>query len=70
MEIRQRVRRAGDIDSLFRSMLPHVPLPFMQVQEEMQKEALQPKCPKKEVGGFQALKVEDFANLGAMKNQP
>lgn len=69
-EIKQRVQRAGDIDTLFRSMLPSVPLAFMQVQEQMQKETFQLKCPEKEVGGFRALKAEDFANPGAMKNQP
>ena len=51
-EIRQRVRRAGDIDTLFRSMLPHILVPFMLVQEELQQEALKLKCPNKEVGRF------------------
>ena len=43
----RRVQRAGDVDSLFKSMLPHIPLPFMQVQEELQQEALKVKCPQK-----------------------
>ena len=69
-ELRHRVQRAGEIDSIFRAMLPHTPLPFMQVQEAIQQEALKPNCPEKELGGFRALKAEDFTNPGAMKNQP
>ena len=30
-ELRHQVQRAGEIDTLFRAMLPHTPLPLMQV---------------------------------------
>ena len=51
-------------------MIPHIPLPLMQIQETMQQQSLRPKCPDREMGGFRALTAADFANPGAMKNQP
>ena len=65
-EIRQRFRRAGDVDTLFTTFTPHIPLLFMQVQDDIRRERLKMKCPEKEVGGFKALTDADFSNPGAM----
>ena len=50
-KIRQKFRRARDVDNLFTTFLPHIPFLFMQVQDEICREKLTIKCPKKKKQG-------------------